>query len=339
MLVCLLLVSVRRAIIVRNSESVLDLLAIRCTIYETSPIGMVTTRARTVKNNYTAMLVAKGKQKLFPGTLLLRFVDATGTSIKFVVFGSAISQFSGCKLLRIYDVEIPNKCVRMSGDAQPHGVKHNLEVVLGDRCGLRVSNEAWPFKYPYEFIDWIKLDQLGADAFVDIIGTVIVEPSFDSNNFSPKLHVQLGNGDFRQDVEFLGDHANLQIQRGDVLALAGLRVRGLKRHRCLRGDSLTIVEINPSRRVDIPAVPRPGVGILKRKVVCFFVKATMFVVEAVRGHEYMQRGAQQLCSVMVQAFAVTGFLKDHVGSAFNNWSHLLQSSCCVESMRSRRALH
>ena len=129
MLVCLLLVSVRRAIIVRNSESVLDLLAIRCTIYETSPIGMVTTPARTVKNNYTAMLVAKGKQKLPPGTLLLRFVDATGTSIKFVIFGSAISQFSGCKLLRIYDVEIPNKCVRMSGDVQPHGVKHNSHRV------------------------------------------------------------------------------------------------------------------------------------------------------------------------------------------------------------------
>jgi hypothetical protein len=93
----------------------------------------------------------------------------------------------------------------MSGDAQQHGVRYNLEVVLGDRCGLRVSNEAWPFKYPYEFIDWIKLDQLGADVFVDIIGSVIVEPSFDSNNCSPKLHVQLGNGDFRQDVECLGE--------------------------------------------------------------------------------------------------------------------------------------
>jgi len=252
---------------------------------------MVTTPARTVKNNYTAMLVAKGKQKLPPGTLLLRFVDATGASIKFVIFGSAISQFSGCKLLRIYDVEIPNKCVRMSGDAQPHGVKHNLEIVLGDRCGLRVSNEAWPFKYPYEFIDWIKLDQLGADVFVDIIGSVIVEPSFDSNNCSPKLHVQLGNGDFRQDVEFLGDYANLQIQRGDVLALAGLRVRRLKRHRRLRSDLLTIVEINPSPRVEIPAVSQSGIGILKRKVVCLVVKAAMFVVQTARGHEYTQRGA------------------------------------------------
>ncbi len=52
----------------------------------------------------------------------------------------------------------------------------------------------------------------------------------------------------------------------------------------------------------------------------------------------MQRGAQQLCSVMVQAFAVTGYLKEHVCAAFNNWSHLLQSSCCVESMRSHRVL-
>ena len=176
MLSCLFLVSVRRAIVVRNFESVVDLLAISCTICETSPIGMVTTPARTVKNNYTAMLVAKGKQKLSPDTLLLRFVDATGASIKFIISGSAISQFSGCKLLRIYDVEIPNKCVRMSGDVQPHGVKHNLEVVLGYRCRLRVSKKAWPFTYPYEFINWIKLDQLGADTSVDIIGTVLVKP-------------------------------------------------------------------------------------------------------------------------------------------------------------------
>jgi hypothetical protein len=99
---------------------------------------------------------------------------------------------------------------------------------------------------------------------------------------------------------------------------------------------LTIVEINPSPRVDIPAVSQPGIGILKRKVVCFFVKAAMFVVEAAHGHEDMQRGAQQLCSVMVQAFAVTVFLKEHVGAAFNRWRHFSWSSCCVKSMRSRR---
>ena len=103
---------------------------------------MVTTLTSTGKNNYNAMLVAKGKPMLSPDTLLLRFVEATGASTKFIIFGGAISQFDGCKLLRIYDMEIPNKCVRTSGDVKQHGVKHNLEVVLGYRCRLRVSKKA-----------------------------------------------------------------------------------------------------------------------------------------------------------------------------------------------------
>ena len=119
----------------------------------------------------------------------------------FRAIGGAIPQFDQCELWRIYDVEVPGKCVRRAEALRKYGVNSDFEIAL----------KGCP-------VDWLMLNRLGAGSVVDIVGVVLDKPVMDPQSTSPKLRVALGNAAYQQDIEILGEHAQMSLEKGNVLA-------------------------------------------------------------------------------------------------------------------------
>jgi hypothetical protein len=100
---------------------------------------------RTGISKYTAMLVAKAQPTNWSKPImLLHFVEANGATSVFVATDEAIASFQPCEKHRIYDVEVPGKCVHSSKGVERHGVKTNYEVTLKYSCKITVSKKPFP---------------------------------------------------------------------------------------------------------------------------------------------------------------------------------------------------
>ena len=141
---------------------------------------------RTGKFAYQAMLVAKALPPNWGrSTLLLRFTEKTGVSTVFIVTGDAIEKFDSCDMWRIYDMELPGKCVKQSEGIKRYGVRNTHEVRLQFPCSLSLSKKAWPVSVQYDCVHWSSLNQLENNDFIDLVGHVFEKSDIDVTDGLP----------------------------------------------------------------------------------------------------------------------------------------------------------
>ena len=75
----------------------------------------------------------------------------------------------------------------------------------------------------------------------------------------------LTSGDLSQELFLLGEHADISLQVGDVLAVSGCRIKIWESVRSVETAFLSVLEKNPVVREGIPDVPRSGNGERPRK--------------------------------------------------------------------------
>ncbi len=256
----------------------------------------------------TGMLVSRCRQTRVTEVMLLRFIQGSGASVVFRAIGDAIPQFDQCELWRIYDVEVPGKCVRRAEALRKYGVNSDFEIALKYRTKLDPSTAAWPLTFPYCPVDWLMLNRLGAGSVVDIIGVVLDKPVMDPQSTSPKLRVALGNAAYQQDIEIRGEHAQMSLEKGNVLALAGVCVREYRGQRSLRTSLLTLIEVDPTPRAGLPAVEGLDEGTPWKKAMGPGSRPT---IPCCRGHDSMTlRAALQLFGVPPCSTTILGIEPD-----------------------------
>jgi len=198
------------------------------------------------------MLVARFDTNWDSKAILLRFIEKNGISTVFVLTGAGADEFKKCEQWRVYDMQIPGKCVKSSASFARYGVHNTQEVVMKYSCGkVELSKQVWNVAIPYAWTPWASLNLRKPDTYVDILGRVLSKPCLDPAASVPKLLVTLGNESFQQDVYLLGTHAAMALMVGDVVALCGARVHAWKEQRFIQSSYLTVVEINPSARADV----------------------------------------------------------------------------------------
>ena len=265
------------------------------------------------------MLVSKCKPKWkTKEVMLLRFVEENGADAVFRVTDGAISVFEHCELGRIYDLEVQGKCVHRVEALKLYGVNSNVAVDLKYHSKIGLSRAAWPLKFRYRPVDWLTLNQLDVDSVVDLVGVVLDKPVMDLQSTLPKLRVPMGNAGYQQDIYLLGEHANMIIKKGNVLALAGVRVREYRSQRSLQTSLLTLIEVNPVHREGLPAVEEHDEDTLRKKAMRLSYRNTMSVAEVMRLSEGLLTAAQQSCSTSDQEFVIVGFLGKLTAAFFDD---------------------
>ena len=282
-------------------------------------LSMASQLKRAGSFNYVAMLVAKAKPRGWQReTLLLRFVEQNGVSSMFIVTGDGIYNFDVCELLRIYEMPLTGRCVRSSQGANKYGVKNSLEVVIKYPCKLKLASVAWPLTFSYNFTDWDALNQVPSDAFVDIVGTVESKPILDANSPLPKLSVTLAWGNVRQDIFLLGEHSQLALQKGDVLACAGVKVREWEGQRSLQSTFLSHLEVNPRAREGLPVVQALEEGEPVRKAMRVSAQRCLPILDVERHGGVMVADARAGKPIVPLTCCIKGFLKKLDGSFFED---------------------
>ena len=202
---------------------------------------------RTGKVDYTAILASKAKPHGWTRpTLLMHFVEVTKTSTVFVVAGAAMATFQHCEIGCVYDMVIPGRCVHLNSSEDKYGIKGQFEVALKFPCSVKPSNQVCACHYDYNFVDWAVLNQQRPQSFVDVLGKVIGEPIRDANAPMDKMLVTLANGDYRQDIAFLGEQAHIRLRVNDIVAIGAAKIHEYRSERYLQTAFLTVVEINPT---------------------------------------------------------------------------------------------
>ncbi len=265
------------------------------------------------------MLVSKCKPKWkTKEVMLLRFVEENGADAVFRVTDGAISIFEQCELGRIYDLEVQGKCVHRVEALKLYGVNSNVAVDLQYHSKIGLSGAAWPLTFRYRPVDWLTLNQLDVDSVVDLVGVVLDKPVLDLQSTLSKLRVPMGNAGYQQDLYLLGEHANMTIKKGNVLALAGVRVREYRSQRSLQTSLLTLVEVNPVHREGLPAVEEHDEDSPRKKAMRLSNRNTMSVAEVMRLSERVLTAAQQSCSTSDQEFVIVGFLGKLTAAFFDD---------------------
>ena len=139
----------------------------------------------------------------------MHFVERSGASTVFLAWDEAIPGFASCEQGRIYEVEVPSKCVRLSSGEHKYGVRCKFEVVF--KFPFSLSKSAWPLRFPYKFCDWEALNQATENTNADIIGVILQTLVRALGASLPKLSIDLGNGGMKQTVVFMGSHASLNL--------------------------------------------------------------------------------------------------------------------------------
>ncbi len=185
-------------------------------------------------------------------------------------------------------------------------------------CQLKLASVAWPLTFPYDFTDWEALNQVPSDAFVDIVGAVESKPTLDTNSPLPKLSVTLAWGNVRQGVFLLGEHSQLTLQKGDVLACAGVKVREWEGQRSLQTTFLSVLEVKPRAREGIPAVPALEEAEPVRKALRVSAQRCLSVSDVERHGGLMVADARAGKSIVPLTCCVKGLLQELHGSFFED---------------------
>ena len=237
------------------------------TLSTTSDLGMSTLEQRVAhtsltrvgRHEYTAMLMASNKPTGWgKETLLLCFSEANGACTPFVITNEALPQFERLEVNRVYVLQITGSCVKTCDALVKYGVRSLFEVRIQKPIQLTLATAAFTPAIQYQFCPWVNLNQQTADAFIDLVGRVPAEPERDQNCSIPKFSMQLGFGDFRQTIIFLGNLASARLHVGDIVLLRGLRVKEWRRERTLETSLLTTMEVNPRMREGLHDIESVG---------------------------------------------------------------------------------
>jgi len=230
-------------------------------------MAAVTSLKRSGKNNYVGMLAAIGMPTTWQEeTLLLRFVEENGVSTAFTITKGALQSFKAVELWRIYDIEVPGSCVKICKNQDRTGVLNTFEVRVAFHMKCNISNEAWPLRAVYNFVDWEHLNQKQVNTYVDLVGRVLSSPTLDQNSSLPKKLVQLGFKNMHQTVALLGKHSSQSLKTDDILVLGGVKIKEWQHERTLESSFLTLLEVNPASRNGLHIIHDIGTEEPKRKV-------------------------------------------------------------------------
>ena len=69
--------------------------------------------------------------------------------------------------------------------------------------------------FPFDLASWTTFNQISDKTPLDTIGQVLETPVRDVSSSIKKLIVLLGNGTLMQPVDFLGNHADLTMNKDD----------------------------------------------------------------------------------------------------------------------------
>ena len=208
---------------------------------------------RIGKQEYEGMVCAISKREEWstPSTLV-RFLERTGAETMFSITGTARPLFENVELWRIYIMEVTGACVKLNSNGLKYGIPGPYEVRIAYPCKMSLAKNAWPAKIPYDLLEFPDLNQTADGLFIDIIGKVLgsMDPLVPTGSL-PKKIVTLVNGDYMQELELLGDKANLEFRVDDVLAVRSACIKEWNKERVLQTGLLTIVEVNPVQREDL----------------------------------------------------------------------------------------
>jgi len=299
--------------------------------------GQQTALKRTGSSKFSGMLLTKSIQSGWKTpTFLGRFMEKNGANTTFCATGEAFKQFQTLEPLRIYDMTINASCIQKAKGVAKYGSRCLYEVVLKFQCAdLVLSKSCWPLQIVYDFCNWETLDQTAADSHIDLIGIVLKDPVRDASTVLPKLVLQLGNEDYKQDVEFLGEHAHRRFRKGDVIALGGLKIHAYREQRTLQTAFLTAIEVNPKEREHLKSPTVSNEGGTKRKALRLTKTNVLSVAEA---KDLLQKASctgDSTLSVDAQQFTLVGKLSKFDATFFSNDAPILvvkdRNVMCVNS--------
>ena len=141
----------------------------------------------------------------------------------------------------------------------------------------------------YEFAPWETLNQLEHNTYIDLLGRVEDVSDVQHASALKKRHVVLTNGNMKQEVALLGDHADTLLEANDVVALAGVKVHEWRGERALQTVLLTAVEVNPAKR----KVEHGDEGTPKKKALRMARNPAIRVIDAKEILDRMLRDAKE----------------------------------------------
>ena len=289
---------------------------------------MASTLKRTGVSAYRGMVVCKAQATNWSKeTMLLRMVEENGASTVFILTDAAKAQFGKCEQWRIYEFKVTGSSVKKSAGIQRFGAGGIYEVIMKfEAKDFKLAEKAFPLPYVYNFKDWEALNQLGADAFIDLLGKVLSKPTLDANSAIPKLLVKCGKDTLVQVVELLGEHANARLNEGDVVAFAGLKIRDWNGQRSLQTALLSLVEVNPVARGGIDFAVDTDDGEPRRKALRMTPQTMMTISQAKRDMDQMLQDATRDANATIASkrFSLVGRLSPLTADFFTNDAPILE---------------
>ena len=107
-------------------------------------------------------------------------------------------------------------------------------------------------------------------------------------------------------------------EKGNVLALAGVRVQEYRSQRSLQTSLLTLIEVDPAPREGLAAVEEPDEETPRKNAMRLSSRNTMSAAEVVRLSEGLLTAAQQSRSTSEQEFVIVGYLGKFTAAFFDN---------------------
>ena len=188
-------------------------------------------------------------------TMVLRLLSGSSTEYCAYLTGDAIASCAGMEAGRIYKITVPPKTVK-KGDAGPQkyfGMSNDVVIrfKFPVRWSLVPPTDATAFAGAavFNFAPFSTLDQSEDGSFVDLLGRVMSVDKSPLSNSLPKQAITVSNGDFYETLEFLGQHAFMNVVEDDVIACKGLVMKTWKSSRTCSTSVLSYVVVRPDASI------------------------------------------------------------------------------------------
>ena len=280
-----------------------------------------TSLKRTGTSKYCGMLVSKAQPPNWAtNVLLLRFIEENNCNTVFIMSDKARDQFSSCELWRVYEFTVSGSTVKKSSGAHKYGVYCSFEVTMKYAVSdLKLAGRTWPFQYAYKFKDWLQLNQLTDNEYIDLVGRVSSPPVLDANSAVPKVLVRLENNGMVQDVEILGADSGQPLRVGDIVSFSGLKLREWNGRRSLQTVYLTLVEQNPLNQEVETSEEGP-----RRKAIRLAPSTRLTVSQAQQEAAKLLTSARQSETCAPVLFSVTGSVVELTEKFFDDDAPIVQ---------------
>ena len=211
-----------------------------------------------------ARLLVKANASWSTPTTVLRFLSEGSTEYCFFVSDAAMASVRDMQPGRIYSVTVPFKTVKANdpGPGKYFGISCNVAVRLRHplQYALVAPGAAATFgaTVSFDFTSLAALDQVEDGGYVDLLGRVVEIDASQLMNALPKKNVTIANGDYYENVEFLGNHAGLGVVVGQIIACKGLQLKSWKGSRTCTTTLLSYICLDPGTEVGTVAEPSTG---------------------------------------------------------------------------------